>query len=172
MSPGRRHQAARVRPDVQPGERNAEVFVASPPKGRDMNAKARVAFILIVGVSIQGGCTLPYFRGPILNLLGPTTAVAVAEPNAAVNSGQSVLIDGTGSFVTLGSGTTRSALTAGLTFAWTVASTPAGAVAPTLTNANSSQATFTATTVGTYTVQLMVSDGTNTGTSLVTIEVL
>ncbi len=137
-----------------------------------MKRRLLIAPAVLAVAMPQFGCTIPFFSGPILDFLGPTSAVAVAEPDAVVNSGQAVTLDGSASFLSLGSGSTRSAQTAGFTFAWTVAATPAAAVPPTLTNANSSQVTFTGTTPGSYTVQLMVSDGVFAGTTSVRIEVL
>ncbi len=129
---------------------------------------------IILGSVMLGsvGCQAVYFRGSILDFIGPTRAVAVASGGGVYNSGQPASLDGSESFLLLGSGSTIGATAAGFTFAWAVASTPAAAVAPTLTNDSSSNPTFTATTSGTYTVGLTVTDGTNTGTALVTIEVL
>ena len=118
------------------------------------------------------GCQAVYFRGPILDFIGPTQAVAVATGGGVYNSGQPASLDGSASFLRMGSGSSIGATAAGFTFAWTVTSTPASAVAPTLTNDSSSNPTFTATTSGTYTVGLTVTDGTNTGTATVTIVVL
>lgn len=118
------------------------------------------------------GCEAVYFRGPLLDFIGPTVAVAVPTGGGVVNAGQAALLNGSSSYLQMGSGTRIGATEAGFTFAWTVASTPAGAVAPTLANDNSTQPTFTATTTGRYTVELAVTDGTNSGTSSVTIDVL
>lgn len=118
------------------------------------------------------GCEAVYFRGPILDFIGPTRAVAVATGGGSYNSGQAALLDGSSSFLLMGSGSMVGSSAAGFTFAWAVASTPPAAVAPTLMNDTSSHPTFTATTSGAYTVELTVTDGTNTGTALVSIDIL
>ncbi len=125
------------------------------------------------GTLIQLGLSssLGMLESATLDAIGPTTVVAVAESTTAVNPGQSVLLEGSNSYVQLGSGTTISATSAGLTYAWVVTQ-PAGGGDGALQNADSSQPTFTATTAGTYTVTLTATDtAARTGTSSVSITV-
>jgi len=128
-------------------------------------------FAMILGLAAvaASGCTNAFFRQPILDLIGPTTAVADAGNNQSAASGQGVILNGSGSYLLYGSGRKDDAVTANFTFLWEVTTVPSGAVAPTLTNAGTSQATFTGTTAGTYVVTLTVSNGTQTGTDTVTI---
>lgn len=130
-------------------------------------------FIMILGLAVVAGsgCTNAFFRQPILDLIGPTTAVADAGNNQSAASGQGVVLNGSGSYLLFGSGRTQDAITSNFTFLWKVTTVPNGAVAPTLNNAATSQATFTGTTAGTYVVTLTVSNGTQTGTDTVTIVV-
>ena len=130
-------------------------------------------FFMILGLTVVAGpgCTNAFFRQPILDLIGPTTAVADAGNNQSVASGQGVILNGSASYLLFGSGRTEDAVTANFTFLWEVTTVPDGAVAPTLNNAATSQATFTGTTAGTYAVTLTVSNGTQTGTDTVTVVV-
>ena len=109
------------------------------------------------------GCQAVFFRNPILDFIGPTVAVAVPTGGGVVNPGQTVLLNGSASFLQFGSGNRVGSQAAGFTYAWVISSTPASAATPTLANANSSQSNFTATTTGLYVLTLTVSDGTNTG---------
>jgi hypothetical protein len=60
----------------------------------------------------------------------------------------------------------------GLTWAWTLISTPSGSAAPTLNNANTPRATLRPSATGLYTAQLEVTDSqNNVGTTTVTFEV-
>lgn len=132
----------------------------------------RIVFaVLLLSVTLYG-CTVAFVGDDILNAIGPTTAVAVPTPSGTANAGQGFLLNGSGSFLQMGSGATQSATAAGFTYLWEVTATPAGAVQPTLLNTTSSQATFTGTTLGSYTVRLTVTDGTNTGASSVTIAII
>ena len=60
-----------------------------------------------------------------------------------------------------------------LTYSWSIAAGPNGptGAVPSITNANAAAATLNVTNIGTYVVQLQVSDGTDTDTSLRTITV-
>jgi len=136
---------------------------------RPMNA---LRCLLLAGcLPLATGCTNAFFADQILDFIGPNTAVAVIDGPIVVNSGQSVVLNGNGSYLQSGSGSRTNAVNAGFTFLWEVTQIPTGAVDPTLTNANTSQPTFTATTTGVYTVQLTVSNSLDTGASTVTIQV-
>ncbi len=146
--------------------------------------KTRLALLLPLALVFQGGCfgdgtliqlgissALGILETTTLDAIGPTTVVAVAESSNAANSGQAILLEGSNSFVQLGSGTTISATTAGLTYAWVVTQ-PDGGGDGVLQNADSSQPTFTATTAGIYTVTLTATDtALRAGTSSVIITV-
>ncbi len=132
--------------------------------------KTRLALLLPVILALQSGCfgdgtliqlglssTLGILEATTLDAIGPTTVVAVAESTSAVNPGQSVLLEGSNSFVQFGSGSTISAAAAGLTYAWGV-TPPDGGGDGVLQNADSSQPTFTATTAGVYIITLTVTD--------------
>lgn len=137
-----------------------------------MRLKNRLLCLLILGCApLATGCTNAFFADQILDFVGPTTAVAVPGNPVVANSGQTVLLNGSGSYQQYGSGRTENSVTAGFTFLWEVTQTPSGAVAPTLTNETTSQASFTATTVGTYVVTLTVANSIDTGSSSVTIQV-
>lgn len=130
-----------------------------------------MCLMMLVCAPLATGCTNAFFREQILDFVGPTTAVAVAGSPITADSGQTVTLDGSNSFQQYGSGRTIDAVSAGFTFLWEVTTIPNGAIAPTLTNATSSQPTFTATTVGTYVITLTVANSIDTGSSTVTIQV-
>lgn len=131
--------------------------------------KTRIALMLPMILVFQSGCfdgaliqgsptfLLGLLEPAVLDAIGPTTVVAVAESSNSINSGQFVLLNGSNSFVRFGSGSTISASAAGLTYAWAVVQPDAGGDGA-LVNADSSQATFMATTPGIYTVTLTVTD--------------
>ena len=155
--------------------------------------KTRLALMLPLILVLQSGCfgdgtliqlglssALGILESATLDAIGPTTVVAVAESSNAVNPGQSVLLDGSNSFVQLGSGSTISATEAGLTYFWEIT----GSVRVegeeevevvgdgVLQNEDSSQPTFTATVPATYTVELAATDTEQReGVSSVTITV-
>lgn len=130
-----------------------------------------LCLMMLASAPLATGCTNAFFADQILDYVGPTTAVAVAGNPVVANSGQTVLLNGSGSFQQYGSGRTIDAVSAGFTFLWEVTQTPSGAVAPTLTNETTSQASFAATTVGTYVVTLTVANSIDTDSSSVTIQV-
>ncbi len=132
----------------------------------------RIVVALLLLSATQVGCTVAFLSDEILNAIGPTTAVAVASTSGTANAGQGFVLNGGSSFLQFGSGSTPSATAAGFTYLWELTATPAGAVQPTLANTTSSQLTFTGTTLGTYTVRLTVTDGTNTGSSSASIEII
>lgn len=137
-----------------------------------MRLKNRLMGLMMLACApLATGCTNAFFADQILDFVGPTTAVAVAGNPIVANSGQTVTLDGSNSYQQYGSGRTIDAVSAGFTFLWEVTTIPTGAVAPTLTNATSSQPTFTATTVGTYVVTLTVANSIDTGSGTVTIQV-
>src|SRR5262249_15908199 len=78
------------------------------------------------------------------------TPVANAGPNQTVVAGTTVHLDGSGSYDVGG---------AALIFHWTITAAPTGSHAM-LSDATAVQPTFVADRVGTYTVQLIVNDGT------------
>ncbi|MFH1418416.1 MAG: hypothetical protein ABII12_09055 [Planctomycetota bacterium] len=153
--------------------------------------KTRLALMLPLVLVLQSGCfdggtliqlglssTLGIIETTTLDAIGPITVVAVAESSNAANPGQSILLNGSNSFVQLGSGSTISATEAGLTYAWEITEVldADGEVEllgdGVLQNADSSQPTFTATTPGEYTITLTVADtAEREGVSFVTITV-
>ena len=109
------------------------------------------------------------FKGVLLRTLSNVIVVPVqAPPNQPpvariaplgnVFVGQGVALDGRGSSDPEGTS---------LAYAWIVPTRPAGSVGA-ITNANSSQATFTPDRAGTYQIKLSVSDGSLTGEALLT----
>jgi hypothetical protein len=139
---------------------------------REKIRTTRTLWTVVALAFVSTGCTNAFFREPILDAIGPTTAVAVPGPDQVANAGQAVLLDGSSSFLLLGSGNTVAASEAGFGYAWTVEATPANAVQPGLANSNTSQTIFSGTTPGVYTISLTVSDGVHTGSSVVFINVL
>jgi len=137
-----------------------------------MRRHHRLSFCFIAACApLATGCTNAFFSTQILDFIGPNTAVAVINGPIVANSGQAVVLNGNSSYLQSGSGSRTDAITAGFTFLWEVTTIPGGAVAPTLTDANSSQPTFTATTAGAYVVTLTVSNGVESGASTVAIQV-
>jgi hypothetical protein len=94
------------------------------------------AFLESQGFSVRDGSGAP---------LRPGRPVADPGPNRAIRPGATTLSAAGSLFANA--------------FQWSIVSAPPGAT-PTLTNANSAQATFEATTLGPYVVQLVASNGT------------
>jgi len=137
-----------------------------------MQRKNRLLCLMMLGCApLATGCTNAFFSEQILDFVGPTTAVAVPGNPLVINSGQTVLLNGSSSYQQYGSGRTEDAVSAGFTFLWEVTAIPTGAVAPTLTNETTSQPSFTATTIGSYVLTLTVTNTNDTGSNTLTIQV-
>ena len=102
------------------------------------------------GVQFDGSQISWSFNGPSANA-GPPQTVPVLSV-VTLNGGASTNSGGIGT----------------LTYSWSIQSAPAGSTA-TLSNANSVTATFTPDLVGTYTVALTVSNGSQSATATVII---
>jgi len=105
--------------------------------------------------------------------------IASTGPNVFANPGQEVILDASGSGILVGGTIFLSATESNMTFAWEIAGVfdPNGNPIPTpadamLTNVNASQATFKATTLADYGIEVTCTVGSRQGVGRTGVRVL
>jgi hypothetical protein len=145
-----------------------------------MRGVCAVPIVAAVGLA-SAGCNVQILTSFAQLIYIQPQAVASAPANEVANPGQQVLLDGSQSGIRLGNGTFLPATAIGMTFDWQIIAaldtttgqniTPIPADAQ-LSNVNTSQTTFSATTLADYNIQLTVSNGVYTGSATTGVRVI
>ncbi len=140
-----------------------------------------ICVLLISSTLLAAGCNVqPLTAFAALIYIRPQ-AVAQAPSNEIANPDQSITLDGSSSGILLGNGTFLPATTINMTFTWEIIAAldtatgediipiPADA---SLSNANTSQTSFKATTLADYNIQLTVTNGVYSDTAITGVRVI
>lgn len=140
-----------------------------------------ICVLLVPSALLAAGCNVqPLTSFAALIYIRPQ-AVAQAPSNEIANPDQFITLDGSSSGILLGNGTFLPATTINMTFTWEIIGAldtatgediipiPADAL---LSNANTSQTSFKATTLADYNIQLTVTNGVYSDTAITGVRVI